>query len=103
MPTAGNVGKAQHWNSRGHFFAAAEAVRRILVEQARRKHGVKHGGDLLRVRRRSRQSRQRRRYLRGRGDWPSSVSGDGVYCGISLEDKLKQQVPLELEKNPYRG
>jgi RNA polymerase sigma factor (TIGR02999 family) len=33
-----DVEKAQHWNSRGHFFAAAaEAMRRILVEQARRK------------------------------------------------------------------
>src|SRR5581483_505053 len=37
--------KAQHWNSRGHFFAAAaEAMRRILVEQARRKQAEKHGG-----------------------------------------------------------
>jgi RNA polymerase sigma factor (TIGR02999 family) len=42
--------KAQHWNSRGHFFAAvAEAMRRILVEQARRKREVKHGGNSLRV------------------------------------------------------
>src|SRR3954467_13491001 len=33
------------WNSRGHFFAAAaEAMRRILVEQARRKGRIKHGG-----------------------------------------------------------
>jgi RNA polymerase sigma factor (TIGR02999 family) len=38
------------WNSRGHFFsAAAEAMRRILVEQARRKHRVRHGGGLHRV------------------------------------------------------
>ena len=36
----------QHWNSRGHFFgAAAEAMRRILVENARRRARVKHGGD----------------------------------------------------------
>jgi RNA polymerase sigma factor (TIGR02999 family) len=36
----------QPWDSRGHFFAAAaEAMRRILVEQARRKRGLKHGGD----------------------------------------------------------
>jgi RNA polymerase sigma factor (TIGR02999 family) len=41
--------QAQHWNSRGHFFAAAaEAMRRILVDQARRKHSRKHGGELLR-------------------------------------------------------
>jgi RNA polymerase sigma factor (TIGR02999 family) len=42
--------QAQHWNSRGHFFAAAaEAMRRILVENARRKQRVKHGGDRERV------------------------------------------------------
>jgi RNA polymerase sigma factor (TIGR02999 family) len=41
--------KAQHWNSRGHFFAAAaEAMRRILVESARRKRSRKHGGGLAR-------------------------------------------------------
>ena len=35
---------SQHWNSRGHFFgAAAEAMRRILVESARRKQSQKHG------------------------------------------------------------
>jgi RNA polymerase sigma factor (TIGR02999 family) len=40
----------QRWNSRGHFFgAAAEAMRRILVESARRKQRVKHGGELQRV------------------------------------------------------
>src|SRR4029453_5834040 len=39
-----DVEKAQHWNSRGHFFAAAaEAMRRILVESARRKNAEKHG------------------------------------------------------------
>jgi RNA polymerase sigma factor (TIGR02999 family) len=42
--------EAQRWNSRGHFFAAAaEAMRRILVEQARRKQADKHGGGRLRV------------------------------------------------------
>jgi RNA polymerase sigma factor (TIGR02999 family) len=41
--------KAQHWNSRGHFFAAAaEAMRRILVESARRKKRLKHGGGMKR-------------------------------------------------------
>jgi RNA polymerase sigma factor (TIGR02999 family) len=40
----------QDWNGRGHFFAAAaEAMRRILVENARRKHRLKHGGDLQRI------------------------------------------------------
>jgi len=38
------------WDSRGHFFAAAaEAIRRILVENARRKKRSKHGGDRQRV------------------------------------------------------
>ena len=41
---------AQHWNSRGHFFAsAAEAMRRILVDNARRKRRPKHGGNRKRV------------------------------------------------------
>jgi RNA polymerase sigma factor (TIGR02999 family) len=45
-----DVEKAQHWNSRGHFFAAAaEAMRRILVENARRKAGPQAGGGLQRV------------------------------------------------------
>ena len=44
-----DVEKAQHWNSRGHFFAAAaEAMRRILVENARRKQRLKRGGELAR-------------------------------------------------------
>jgi RNA polymerase sigma factor (TIGR02999 family) len=42
--------EAQHWDSRGHFFAAAaEAMRRILVENARRKQAVKHGGGKRRL------------------------------------------------------
>jgi RNA polymerase sigma factor (TIGR02999 family) len=45
-----DVEKAQHWNSRGHFFgAAAEAMRRILIEQARRKASAKAGGNLHRI------------------------------------------------------
>src|SRR5947208_7108125 len=37
---------AEQWNGRGHFFAAAaEAMRRILVENARRKQRLKHGGE----------------------------------------------------------
>ena len=40
----------KQWDSRAHFFsAAAEAMRRILVERARRKKRVKHGGGRLRV------------------------------------------------------
>jgi RNA polymerase sigma factor (TIGR02999 family) len=43
-------GADQNWNSRGHFFkAAAEAMRRILVEKARSKKRLKHGGDKQRI------------------------------------------------------
>ncbi len=42
--------QARHWKSRGHFFgAAAEAMRRILVDNARRKASPMHGGDHHRV------------------------------------------------------
>lgn len=45
-----NVEKSQQWNSRGHFFAAAaEAMRRILVENARRKAGPEDGGGFQRL------------------------------------------------------
>jgi RNA polymerase sigma factor (TIGR02999 family) len=41
-----DVEKVRHWNSRGHFFgAAAEAMRRILVEQARRRNAAKRRGQ----------------------------------------------------------
>src|SRR5262249_8282226 len=45
-----DVNAAQSWNSRGHFFAAAaEAMRRILIENARRKQADKRGGGRARV------------------------------------------------------
>ena len=45
-----DVAQAQRWDGRGHFFAAAaEAMRRILVDNARRKARPKHGGNLERV------------------------------------------------------
>src|SRR6266498_3056764 len=45
-----DVAQVPTWNSRGHFFtAAAEAMRRILVEKARRKGRRKRGGDRRRV------------------------------------------------------
>lgn len=45
-----DVEKVQQWDSRGHFFAAAaEAMRRILVESARRKHSLKRGANLRRL------------------------------------------------------
>ena len=41
-------GEERHWDSRGHFFAAAtEAMRRILIDNARRKLSGKHGGGLV--------------------------------------------------------
>jgi RNA polymerase sigma factor (TIGR02999 family) len=44
-----NVEEQQHWDSRGHFFAAAaEAMRRILIENARRKTGLKRGKGFVR-------------------------------------------------------
>jgi RNA polymerase sigma factor (TIGR02999 family) len=43
-------GQESRWDSRGHFFAAAaEAMRRILIENARRKGRIKHGGVLRRI------------------------------------------------------
>ena len=43
-----DVEKAQHWDSRGHFFsAAAEAMRRIPIDRAREKISVKHAGGLI--------------------------------------------------------
>ena len=45
-----DVEKAQHWDSRRHFFsAAAESMRRILVEKSRRKRRLKRGGEVNRV------------------------------------------------------
>src|SRR6476646_7206854 len=45
-----DVDQAQHWNSRGHFFAAAaEAMRRILIEWARRRGRLKRGGARQRL------------------------------------------------------
>jgi RNA polymerase sigma factor (TIGR02999 family) len=45
-----DVDRVQHWDSRGHFFAAAaEAMRRILVDNARRHHAQKRGGGCERI------------------------------------------------------
>jgi RNA polymerase sigma factor (TIGR02999 family) len=45
-----DVEKVEHWNSRWHFFSsAAEAMRRILIEHARRKDRQRHGGQFTRV------------------------------------------------------
>ena len=48
-PAEGERG-GSHWEGRAHFFAAAaEAMRRILIDNARRKAAARHGGDLARV------------------------------------------------------
>jgi RNA polymerase sigma factor (TIGR02999 family) len=49
-PSRESGASGQHWDSRGHFFAAAaEAMRRILVESARKKKRHRHGGGHRRV------------------------------------------------------
>jgi RNA polymerase sigma factor (TIGR02999 family) len=63
------------WNSRGHFFAAAaEAMRRILVDQARRKNAEIHGGDRPRVE-------------LSDGDWFSRASPEDL---VDLDDSLSK-------------
>jgi RNA polymerase sigma factor (TIGR02999 family) len=45
-----DVEQVQGWDSRGHFFAAAaEAMRRILVEESRRKKSLRRGGEFVRI------------------------------------------------------
>jgi RNA polymerase sigma factor (TIGR02999 family) len=44
------IGKGNHWNNRAHFFgAASEAMRRILIDNARRKARLRHGGHLQKI------------------------------------------------------
>ncbi len=50
LVASGDASAPRAWDSRGHFFAAAaEAMRRILIDQARRKRRPKHGGDWKRI------------------------------------------------------
>ena len=66
--------EARGWNSRGHFFAAAaEAMRRILVEDARRKRRPKRGGD------------RRRCELAARATSPSTPARDDL---LALDEAL---------------
>ena len=81
-----DVEEAQHWDSRGHFFAAAaEAIRRILVENARKKGRVRHGGGRERV------------------DLPEVVSlADGPRDGLlSLDEALTRFTILEPAKAEF--
>ncbi len=79
-----DVEQAQRWNSRGHFFAAAaEAMRRILVEAARRKRRLKHGGELQR---------------RELADYAAAAPGDDLVAldealtRLAAEDRLAAKV-----------
>jgi len=67
-------GTDQNWNSRGHFFkSAAEAMRRILVDNARRKKSQKRGGDCQKI----------------------GVEIDEVVSGETVEDLLEVDEALE--------
>src|SRR3954471_15791948 len=68
-----DVAEPEHWNGRGHFFAAAaEAMRRILVDNARRKRAEVHGGG-------------RARLELSEGDWLSRATPDQI---VELDDSL---------------
>jgi len=76
-----DVEEAQCWNSRGHFFAAAaEAMRRILIENARHKQSEKHGGSL------------RRLNLDQAGELPAAAPDDLLALDEALE-RLTHQDP----------
>jgi RNA polymerase sigma factor (TIGR02999 family) len=80
-----DVRQAQHWNSRGHFFAAAaEAMRRILVESVRRKKRHKHGGDLERVE-------------ADLASLPTRMSSDELLALDEALEKLRQQDPVKAQ------
>src|SRR5262245_4524220 len=75
--------QAQRWDSRGHFFAAAsEAMRRILVEAARRKARLKHGGD-------------RERVELEQIELPAHVRGDDLLALDEALEKLAEQDPAK--------
>jgi RNA polymerase sigma factor (TIGR02999 family) len=80
-----DVENAQHFNSRGHFFAAAaEAMRRILVENARRKKRVKHGGTLERVEVEM-------------ADLPTRMSSDELIALDEALELLRQEDPVKAQ------
>ena len=78
-------GEQKQWDGAGHFFAAAaEAMRRVLVEQARRKKRLKHGGGRLRVE------------LEGAEFLATEQSGDLEAIDLAL-DKLAAEDPAKAE------
>jgi RNA polymerase sigma factor (TIGR02999 family) len=75
----------QRWDTRGHFFAAAaEAMRRILVESARRKHRLKRGGD-------------RRRIDLQQAEASSTVPSDDLLALDEALDRLAEEDALKAE------
>lgn len=85
--------ESQHWNSRNHFFAAAaEAMRRILVDAARRKSALKHGG-------------QRSRELINESEIATAAPAEEVLAVHEALDRLTVQdaVAAELVKLHYFG
>jgi RNA polymerase sigma factor (TIGR02999 family) len=86
-----DVDKAQHWDSRRHFFAAAaEAMRRILVESARRKGRQKHGSDAHRL-------------VLDENQWVSRTTPDQLLAVDEALARLAQedQIAAELVKLRY--
>lgn len=80
----------KQWDHRGHFFAAAsEAMRRILVDNARRKRAMKHGGDL------SRTELAESRIVGGRTD-------DQILLANEALDKLSAVDPVKAEVVKHR-
>jgi RNA polymerase sigma factor (TIGR02999 family) len=80
-----DVEQAQHWNSRGHFFAAAaEAMRRILIENARRRMSGRRGGTLV------------RRELDGSQQAPPEIDERLIALDEAL-DKLAEEDPVSAE------
>ena len=79
-----DVEKVQHWDSRGHFFsAAAEAMRRILVEHARAKGRQKRSGGMERV----------------ELDSECAVTGTSQFDLLALDDALKRLTATEPVKS----
>jgi RNA polymerase sigma factor (TIGR02999 family) len=79
--------RAMHWDNRGHFFAAAaEAMRRILVDNARRKRSHKHGGGVF-------------HQHADLDDFPTANPCDQleVLAVHELLDRLAQQAPRKAE------
>lgn len=80
-----DVEQAQHWNSRGHFFAAAaEAMRRILIDEARKKGARKRGGD-------------RRRLNLDEVDLAKTATSDELSSLDAALEKLARQDPVKAE------